>query len=318
MHAEGRRRRPLVLRDVRRYRRPADARAAAAAGELLRRRSRSTTPARRRRAATATLTADGEAVQDDGRPRLHRQARRARPGDCCPAPSARTRQVIRRALSAFAVLCLLAGCGGAAGEGEGTAQLWVTRDRGATLLVDTKVDGRADADARARVEGGRQDSLRRPLRPGGERNRRQPQRAARLVLVRQRLSRATAARPRTGSTTATWPGLTTAPGSGMGRRAVVVGAFPEPFLHGYAGKTRPVAVRYDRRSEQEARKLGAELGARRGRTARDACAGGSERARGARRYVEPHCASCSARPPATRCASSGAAIRRRRGRYSVP
>ena len=45
-----------------------------------------------------------------------------------------------------------------------------------------------------------------------------------------------------------------------GEARVVVGAFPEPFLHGYAGKTRPVAVRYDRGSEKRARKLGAELG----------------------------------------------------------
>jgi len=28
------------------------------------------------------------------------------------------------------------------------------------------------------------------------------------------------------------------------REPVVVGAFPEPFLHGYLGKERPVAVRY--------------------------------------------------------------------------
>ena len=28
------------------------------------------------------------------------------------------------------------------------------------------------------------------------------------------------------------------------REPVVVGAFPEPFLHGYAGKVRPVAIRY--------------------------------------------------------------------------
>ena len=46
-----------------------------------------------------------------------------------------------------------------------------------------------------------------------------------------------------------------------GEARVVVGAFPEPFLHGYGGKTRPVAVRYDRGSEKRARKLGAELGA---------------------------------------------------------
>ena len=48
--------------------------------------------------------------------------------------------MIRRALSALVVLVLLAGCGGAAGGEEGTAQLWVTRDRGAKLLVDAEVE----------------------------------------------------------------------------------------------------------------------------------------------------------------------------------
>ena len=47
--------------------------------------------------------------------------------------------MIRRALAALAVLVLLAGCGGAGGE-EGTATLWVTRDRGAELLLDAEVD----------------------------------------------------------------------------------------------------------------------------------------------------------------------------------
>ena len=47
----------------------------------------------------------------------------------------------RRALAALAVLVLLAGCGsfGAGGE-EGTATLWVTRDRGAEVLLDVQVD----------------------------------------------------------------------------------------------------------------------------------------------------------------------------------
>ena len=45
----------------------------------------------------------------------------------------------RRAASALVLLVLLAGCGGSAGEEEGTAHLWVTRDRGAELLVDADV-----------------------------------------------------------------------------------------------------------------------------------------------------------------------------------
>jgi hypothetical protein len=38
---------------------------------------------------------------------------------------------------------------------------------------------------------------------------------------------------------------------------VVVGAFPEPFLHGYAGKTRDAAIVYDSKAlEPQARALG--------------------------------------------------------------
>jgi hypothetical protein len=49
--------------------------------------------------------------------------------------------VIRSALAALAALVLLAGCGSfGAGGGEGTATLWVTRDRGAEVLLDTQVD----------------------------------------------------------------------------------------------------------------------------------------------------------------------------------
>ena len=40
------------------------------------------------------------------------------------------------------------------------------------------------------------------------------------------------------------------------REPVVVGAFPEPFVHGYDGKRRPVAVRYAAGLERGARALG--------------------------------------------------------------
>jgi hypothetical protein len=36
------------------------------------------------------------------------------------------------------------------------------------------------------------------------------------------------------------------------RAPVVVGAFPEPFLHGYGGKVRPAAVRYQNRKTRGA------------------------------------------------------------------
>src|SRR5215207_9859408 len=43
-----------------------------------------------------------------------------------------------RGLRAAVVVVLIAGCGGA-GEEQGTATLWVTRDRGASVLLDTEV-----------------------------------------------------------------------------------------------------------------------------------------------------------------------------------
>jgi hypothetical protein len=46
------------------------------------------------------------------------------------------------------------------------------------------------------------------------------------------------------------------------REPVVVGAFPEPFLHGYNGKTRAVAVRYAAGLERGARAIGRLLRAR--------------------------------------------------------
>ena len=45
---------------------------------------------------------------------------------------------MQRLLAWAALLLLLAGCGGAGGE-EGTATLWVTRDRGAEVLLAAEV-----------------------------------------------------------------------------------------------------------------------------------------------------------------------------------
>ena len=164
--------------------------------------------------------------------------------------------MIRRALSALVVLVLLAGCGGAAGGEDGTAQLWVTRDRGAKLLVDTEVAGRADADARSRFEGRRRDSLRRPLRPGRERDRRQPRRAARLVLVRERVrgrpQRGLVPPPGRRCRLARLPRLATG-GGGARRRGRVPGAVPARLRGEDAAGRNPLRPRL-REAGAEARR----------------------------------------------------------------
>jgi uncharacterized protein DUF4430 len=167
--------------------------------------------------------------------------------------------VIRRAFSALAVLFLLAGCGGAAGEGEGTAQLWVTRDRGATLLVDTQVEAgqtvmralASEVDVKTRY-GGRYVQAVNGI--AGSLNAQRDW----FWFVNGYEGDISAASYRLHDGDVAW--LDYRAWQREGEARVVVGAFPEPFLHGYAGRTRPAAVRYDRRSEKEARKLGAELG----------------------------------------------------------
>jgi hypothetical protein len=167
--------------------------------------------------------------------------------------------VIRRALSALAVLVFLAGCGGAAGEGEGTAQLWVTRDRGAKLLVDANVQAgqtlmralASKTDVETRY-GGRfvqsVNGIEGDL--GAQRDW--------FWFVNGYEGDRSAASYRLHDGDVAW--LDYRAWQREGEARVVVGAFPEPFLHGYAGRTRPIAVRYDRRSEQKAGKLAAELG----------------------------------------------------------
>jgi hypothetical protein len=167
--------------------------------------------------------------------------------------------VIRRAASAFAVLVLLAGCGGAAGEGEGTAQLWVTRDRGAKLLVDAKVDAgqtlmralASKTDVKTRYGGRYVQAV------NGIEGSLSAQRDW-FWFVNGYEGDRSAASYRLHDGDVAW--LDYRAWQREGEARVVVGSFPEPFLHGYGGKTRPVAIRYERGSEKRAKKLSAQLG----------------------------------------------------------
>jgi hypothetical protein len=168
---------------------------------------------------------------------------------------------MRRALSALLVLVLLAGCGGsAAGGEEGTAQLWVTRDRGAKVLVDTKVEagqtlmralaGEAEIETRY---GGRYLQAVEGLKGSLEQQRDW------FWFVNGYEGDRSAAEYRLRDGDVAWFDYRAWEREGEAR--VVVGAFPEPFLHGYAGRVRPTAVRYEAGAEARARELAALVGA---------------------------------------------------------
>jgi hypothetical protein len=152
--------------------------------------------------------------------------------------------VIRRALSALFVLVLLAGCGGAAGGEEGTAQLWVTRDRGAELIVDAEVEAgqtlmralAGEADVQTRYGGRYIQAVNGIAGSLGKQrdwfwfvNGYEGDRSAASYTLRDG--------------DVAW--LDYRGWQREGEARVVVGAFPEPFLHGYEGKKRTAVVRFE-------------------------------------------------------------------------
>jgi hypothetical protein len=167
--------------------------------------------------------------------------------------------VIRRALAALALLVLLAGCGGSGGE-EGRATLWVTRDRGAELLLEAEVDAGQTLmralGSKVELEtryGGRYvqsiDGLAGSLE--GQRD------WFWFVNGYEGDRSASSYRLRDGDVA--W--LDYRGWEREGEARVVIGAFPEPFLHGYAGSTRPAVVRFEgsrTRAMRLARTIGAD------------------------------------------------------------
>ena len=167
-----------------------------------------------------------------------------------------------RPLALLAAAALLAGCGGEAGGAEpGTATLWVTRDAGETVLLEAEVEaGRTVLEAlreHAEVEtahGGRFvqsiDGLAGSAEAGEDW----------FYFVNGLLADRGAAEYRLRPGDVAW--WDHRAWIGEPEVAVVVGAFPEPFVHGYAGKRRPAAVTYELPAQREAaRRLGELLGA---------------------------------------------------------
>ena len=161
---------------------------------------------------------------------------------------------MRLGLLVACALVLLTGCGGER-AGSGSASLWVTRDRGATVLLVRTVpagltamqalDRELDVDTRyggrfvQSIEGVEGDVSKQRdwfwFLNGIE---------ADLSAADYRL--------RPGDVE--WWDLRS--WEDQMREPVVVGAFPEPFLHGYGGPPRPTVVRYEPGLEKGARAIG--------------------------------------------------------------
>jgi hypothetical protein len=166
----------------------------------------------------------------------------------------------RRLLLLVTLVLLLAGCGGG-GSVEGEAELWVTRDRGSEVLLTATVPAgltvlealEREADIQTRYGGrfvqaieGVQGSI------GAQRdwfyfvNGIEPDVGAAEVTLRPG--------------DVAWWDFRSWEGAAEESLAVV-GAFPEPFLHGWAGTRRPAEVRAPAALTEEARALEAVLGA---------------------------------------------------------
>jgi hypothetical protein len=143
------------------------------------------------------------------------------------------------------VALAVAGWGGTPAGDEGTATLWITRDRGATvvhtatvpagLTVLQALDREADVDTRY---GGRfvqsVNGIEGSLSRGWDW----------FFFVNGVAADRGAAEYRLRAGEIAWWDYRR--WSGTREEIVVVGAFPEPFVHGFAGKTPTVAVRYER------------------------------------------------------------------------
>ena len=160
---------------------------------------------------------------------------------------------MKRGLLLACALLLLSGCGQER-AGEGSAKLWVTRDRGATVVLAKTVpagvtamqalDRELDVDTAyggrfvQSIEGVEGDvSMQRDW----------------FWFLNGIESDISAADYRLRPGDVEWWDFRS--WRGEMREPVVVGAFPEPFLHGYGGPPRPAVVRYEPGLEQGARAI---------------------------------------------------------------
>ena len=167
--------------------------------------------------------------------------------------------MIGRAAAVVLLLAVVASCG--TGTGGGRASLWITRDRGAHVLKVTHVPaGLTAIQALERVAhvstryGGRYveaiDGIRGSLTAQHDW----------FYFVNGYEADRSAAEYRLHAGDVEWWDF-------RGWRhaihvPVVVGAFPEPFVHGWNGHRRPAVVEYDERTRRDAAVVARRIGAR--------------------------------------------------------
>ena len=150
---------------------------------------------------------------------------------------------MRRLLLLPLLVAALSGCGG--GGEDGQATLWITRDRGAEVLVEKSVSAgmtamqalRSEADVETGYGGRFVQSIEGISGDVG---------AHRdwFYFVNGVEADRGAAEYRLRSGDVLWWDYRTWSGDDM-RVPVVVGAFPEPFLSGYSGRARRAVVRFE-------------------------------------------------------------------------
>lgn len=166
-----------------------------------------------------------------------------------------------RVIGSLLAVLALAGCGGAGPTAaDGTARLWVTRDRGSEVLVDATVPAgqsllralRSKTKVSTRYGGGFVQSI-----DGVDGSARRHEDWFWFVNGLAGDRSAASYRLRDGDVAwwdyRDWSG-------DADTLEVVAGAFPEPFLHGYDGRTRPAAVRYVPGLRSQARRIARVLG----------------------------------------------------------
>jgi hypothetical protein len=159
----------------------------------------------------------------------------------------------------LAAALAVAGCGGGTG-GDGEATLWVTRDRGRQVLVDAQVDAgqtllralRSQADVDTRYGGRFVQSIEGVEGSVGS------QRDWFWYVNGVEGDRSAAEYRLRDGDVAWWDYRSWADTE---RVPVVVGAFPEPFVHGFNGHVRAAAVRYAPGLATDARRIATRIGA---------------------------------------------------------